>query len=143
MAYIIDGGRYSAAEAKQMLRENFTPWLAIEFYELNRPPVDIGGRKFDVNDVIHGLIAIGAIDENAMFEQFITELLTLARTGKLGRCDLPYDIEDMDIRYVSDKDAGQKKTAPRSAASRLKAKAPAKKAPARSSKQKSKTAGRR
>ena len=102
MGYIIFGDRYSAAEAKQFFEDNYTPYLAIEFYDLNNRPVNVGYSTFDVNDVIRGLIAIGRIDEHKMFSDFVNDLLRIARNGQLGLYELPYDIEDIGLDYVSD-----------------------------------------
>ena len=105
MGYIIFGDRYSAAEAKQFFEDNYTPYLAIEFYDLNNRPVNVGYSTFDVNDVIRGLIAIGRIDERKMFDDFVNELLRIVRDGRLNSYNLPYDIEGMDVSYLPTRSA--------------------------------------
>ena len=103
MAYVIDGERYTDAEARAFIKDNFSPYLAIEFYDLNYGPFDVGYATFDVNDIIRGLIAIGRIDERKMFDDFVNELLRIVRDGRLDSYELPYDIEGMDIRYIPTK----------------------------------------
>lgn len=103
MAYVIDGERYTDAEARAFIKDNFSPYLAIEFYDLNHGPFDVGYATFDVNDIIRGLIAIGRIDERKMFDDFVNELLRIVRDGRLNSYELPYDIEGMDISYIPTK----------------------------------------
>lgn len=103
MAYVIDGDRYTDAESRAFIKDNFSPYLAIEFYDLNYGPMDVGYATFDVNDIIRGLIAIGRIDERKMFDDFVNELLRIVRDGRLDSYELPYDIEGMDIRYIPTK----------------------------------------
>ena len=103
MAYVIDGERYTDAEARAFIKDNFSPYLAIEFYDLNYGPMDVGYATFDVNDIIRGLIAIGRIDERKMFDDFVNELLRIVRDGRLDSYELPYDIEGMDISYIPTK----------------------------------------
>lgn len=105
MAYVIDGERYTDTEARAFIKDNFSPYLAIEFYDLNYGPMDVGYATFDVNDIIRGLIAIGRIDERRMFDDFVNELLKIVRDGRLDSYDLPYDIEGMDISYLPTKSA--------------------------------------
>ena len=134
MAYIINGERYTDQEARRYILEDFTPYLAIEFYDLNYGPVDVGYSTFDVNDTIRGLIAIGRIDEQKMFEDFVSELFRIVRNGNLNAYELPYDIEGMDIRYLPTKTAsvgsgkkGTKGSGSKSASIKGKSKAPTKK----------------
>ena len=103
MTYIIDGERYTDAEARAFIKDDFSPYLAIEFYDLNYGPMDVGYATFDVNDIIRGLIAIGRIDERKMFDDFVNELLRIVRDGRLDSYELPYDIERMDISYIPTK----------------------------------------
>ena len=115
MAYVIDGERYTDAEARAFIKDNFSPYLAIEFYDLNHGPFDVGYATFDVNDIIRGLIAIGRIDERRMFDDFVNELLRIVRDGRLDSYELPYDIEGMDISYLPTRSAsppsGRERTA--------------------------------
>ena len=122
MAYIIDGEKYTDAEAKRYIKDNYSPYLAIEFYDLNYGPFDVGYATFDVNDIIRGLVAIGRIDEHKMLDDFVNELLRIVRNGTLDSYDLPYDIEGMGISYLPRKPLSSKSD---------KGKAPAKKAKGR------------
>ena len=124
MAYVIDGERYTDAEARAFIKDNFSPYLAIEFYDLNYGPMDVGYSTFDVNDIIRGLIAIGRIDERKMFDDFVNELLRIVRDGRLDSYELPYDIEGMDISYLPTRSASPGSGRVRSGSSKPKTKAP-------------------
>ena len=128
MAYVIDGERYTDAEARAFIKDNFSPYLAIEFYDLNYGPMDIGYATFDVNDIIRGLIAIGRIDERKMFDDFVNELLRIVRDGRLDSYELPYDIEGMDISYLPTRSAspGSSRSNSSRQSSKPKAKTPSK-----------------
>ena len=142
MTYVIDGERYTDAEARAFIKDNFSPYLAIEFYDLNNGPMDVGYATFDVNDIIRGLIAIGRIDERRMFDDFVNELLRIVRDGRLDSYELPYDIEGMDISYLPTRSASPGSGRAKSCSSKPKSKSRASKPKAKTPSKASRTNGR-
>ncbi len=108
MPYIYEGQSYGPKDLRDALAEDYNiVSLAVEFFDLNHNPIMVGPLRLDCSQVLWAMIGQGSLNPDTVVSEFMGEYTKAVRNGTTDRIELPYDLEDLDIRYVRDSAASK------------------------------------